>query len=245
MTLAGLVSRLPMIGKVCSIALRSLWAGAYLREGVYLKYSDEFIKAMSLRDPRRGLTVTTDECFTIFSSIHATKGVKGAIAEVGVYKGNTAKLICATKRDRELFLFDTFEGMPSSKITTSDDWEKGTHTDTSLQSVKNYLSEYQGVTFVPGEFPESVEDHLELGLETMQFSFVYLDVDLYQSTLDALRYFYPKLADGGRLVSHNYNEKKNPGGRTPGVKKAFQEYFSDREHKIIEIAETQCLVIKD
>ena len=49
---------------------------------------------------------------------------------------------------------------------------------------------------------------------------------------------------GGRLVSHNYNLKDSPGGDTPGVQKAFLEYFSESPESIVEIAETQCLVIK-
>ena len=59
------------------------------------------------------------------------------------------------------------------------------------------------------------------------------------------RFFFPKLNKGGRLVSHNYNLKFSDGGDTPGVKQAFDDYFIDRKHLVIEIAETQCLVIKD
>jgi O-methyltransferase len=245
MTLKGLISRWPMLWKVLSIAFRSLRAGAYLREATYLKYTPQFEKVVSGRDPRRGLTVTTDECFTIYSSIKSTEKLDGSIAEVGVYKGNTAKLICGIKDEREFFLFDTFEGMPSSKITVHDDWESNTHQDTSLESVQSYLNGYSNVYFIKGEFPESIKRYPERCLEDKRFSFVYLDVDLYTSTLDGLKFFYPRLTQGGRLVSHNFNEKDNPGGRTPGVRKAFREFFAGSEHKIIEIAETQCMVIKD
>ena len=34
------------------------------------------------------------------------------MAEVGVYQGVSAKLICEAKGDKELHLFDTFEGLP-------------------------------------------------------------------------------------------------------------------------------------
>jgi O-methyltransferase len=36
------------------------------------------------------------------------------------------------------------------------------------------------------------------------FSFVHLDVDLYQPTLDSLD-FFPRLADGGAIITDNYN----------------------------------------
>ena len=62
--------------------------------------------------------------------------------------------------------------------------------------------------------------------------------------MTALKYFFPKLVKGGRLVSHNYNLKDTDGGDTPGVKKAFDEYFSEQSYMVIEIAETQCIVVK-
>ena len=244
MTYKGLLSRFKMLPKVLNIAYRSLVTGTYVREAKYLKYDSEFARLMDLRDLSRGLTVTIDESYTLYSSLNATSALEGAIAEVGVYKGTTAKLICALKGDKEFFLFDTFEGMPDSKITASDRWQPGTHTDTSLASVKAYLSEYSNLHFVSGIFPESAHaNHHERQIPNW-FSFVNLDVDLYRSTLDALEYFYPRLVIGGRLVSHNFNLKNGLGGDTPGVQEAFHEYFSGNEHEIIEIAETQCMVIK-
>ena len=172
------------------------------------------------------MTVTLDESYTLYSSVLATASLSGAIAEVGVYKGTTAKLICEGKDDRDLFLFDTFEGMPDEKITTHDDWESYTHTDTSLKSVQSYLAQYPNITFIPGKFPESISLHPDLYLTEKKFSLVNLDVDLYQSTLDGLEFFYPRMVSGGRLISHNFNLKDSPGGNTPGVKQAFLEYFS-------------------
>lgn len=239
-----LFSRLRMLPKVAGIAYRSLKTSAYARQGKYLKYSAEFDDVLALRDPRRGLTVTYEELYTIYSSVRAVKDVEGVIAEVGVYKGNTAKVICEIKGDRALFLFDTFEGMPNEKISDHDNWELNTHADNNLDSVKQYLSQYSNVTFVPGRFPESLNQPIGDMAKSQCYSLVNLDVDLYQSTLDALEFFYPKLSPGGRLISHNYNLKNSPGGNTPGVKKAFDQFFSGRTSQIIEIAETQCVIVK-
>ncbi len=245
MTLRGLFSRIRMLPKLLKIAFRSLRTGVYVRPDKYLKYDREFFRILRSRDPTRGLTVTEDESYTVYSSVLATRHLEGAIAEVGVYKGNTAKIICEVKEKKPLFLFDTFSGMPNSKISVKDDWEINTHRDTSLESVQEYLISYSDVLFVPGEFPESVagSEHRRY-IEDQVFSFVNIDVDLYQSTLDCLNFFYPRLVSGGRLVSHNYNIKRSPGGNTPGVKDAFFEFFDGQEEKIIEIAETQCMVVK-
>ena len=233
-----------MLPSVASIALRSLRTGAYVRQTNYLKFNSSFENIMAKRDHSRGLTVTYDENYTIYSCVLATLGLPGHIAEVGVYKGNTAQLICEIKEHKELFLFDTFSGMPNKIISKSDNWELDTHRDTSINSVAEYLAGYPNVHFVPGIFPTSMSNYKSANFDNMAFSFVNIDVDLYQSTLDCLKYFYPRLVTGGRLVSHNYNLKANPGGDTPGVKKAFLEYFSESPDIIVEIAETQCLVIK-
>ncbi len=245
MTISGFLNRFAMFPKVVDIAIRSLRSGTYVREGKYLKFDSVFQRIMNARDPERGLTVTQDESYTIYSSVLSTNLLAGAIAEVGVYRGTTARLISEIKGEKKLFLFDTFEGMPNEKISNQDDWELNTHRDTSLESVKTYLSSYEHLIFVPGQFPESISNSSDASLvHNEKFCLVNLDVDLYQSTLDGLEFFFPRLVDGGRLVSHNYNLKDSPGGRTPGVKKAFLEYFSGQEHKIIEIDETQCMVLK-
>ena len=44
---------------------------------------------------------------------------------------------------------------------------------------------------------------------------------------------------GGRIVSHDYNTNS-----MPGIKKAFSEFFMDQPEKIIEIADSQVMVIK-
>ena len=245
MTLNGFLSRIIMTPKLFGILWRSLLTGTYVRPKKYQKYQGLFQTILGRRDASRGLTVTDEECYTVYSSVLATRHLEGAIAEVGVYKGNTAKIICEVKEKKPLFLFDTFSGMPNSKISVKDDWELNTHRDTSLESVQEYLISYSDVLFVPGEFPESVagSKHRRY-IEDQVFSFVNIDVDLYQSTLDCLNFFYPRLVSGGRLVSHNYNIKRSPGGNTPGVKEAFFEFFDGQEEKIIEIAETQCMVVK-
>jgi hypothetical protein len=159
--------------------------------------------------------------------------------------GGTAKFICEAKGDKTLYLFDTFEGMPDNMISSEkDSWPDGTHIDTSVEEVKTYLSDYPNVHFIKGIFPESLSNYPDYDIANKKFSLVHLDVDLYKSTLGALEFFYPKMVPYGRIISHNYNLSPIPGGDTPGVKAAFMEYFEGREYSFIEIADTQCMVIK-
>jgi len=200
-------------------------------EQMYEKYDSKFLEILNKIGDNRG--ADNEENYTLYSSLIATKNLQGDIAEVGVYKGGTARLICEVKGKRNLYLFDTFEGLPE---TNENDLlvQKGWLQDTSLESVKNYLSDFENIHFLKGIFPETAKP-----ISDKKFSFIHLDTNLYQSTLDALDFFWSRMVVGGRIVSHDYNTSS-----MPGIKKAFSEFFEKEPEKIIEIADTQVMAIK-
>ena len=174
------------------------------------------------------------EALQIFMAIKQTAKLKGDIAEVGVFKGGSSKLICEAKGHKKLHLFDTYEGLPalSDKDNKNLFYEK--QFAASYNEVKNYLHTYENVFFYKGLFPSTAGPILN---ET--FSFVHLDVDLYEATLECIKFFYPRMSKGGIIISHDY-------AYAFGVKKAFDEFFSDKPEPIIEleIIGTQCLIVK-
>jgi O-methyltransferase len=183
-----------------------------------------------VRRERRSLQ-TAYEAFTVFSFAKAYCHLPGAMAEVGVFQGASAKLLCEAKGPAELHLFDTFDGLPES--TSAD---RGVHRENqyhcSLQSVQDYLQVYRNVYFHPGLFPNSAES-----LADKHFSFVHLDVDLYVSTLAGLEYFYPRLIPGGVILSHDYSI-------LTGVRKAFDDFLRDKPEQPVQLPSTQCVLIK-
>jgi hypothetical protein len=46
------------------------------------------------------------------------RGTPGALAELGVYKGNSAKILHLASPMRKLYLFDTFEGFDARDVNT-------------------------------------------------------------------------------------------------------------------------------
>jgi len=145
--------------------------------------------------------------------------IEGSLAELGVYKGLTAKLIHHYVPERELYLFDTFEGFSSQDIqsellTTSLKVNNKDFMDTSLSSVRNFIKpKNDNVNFIAGTFPDSLRQIKKIP----SFSFVHIDADLYQPTIKALDFFYPLLNPGGFIVVHDYNA-------WPGARKAVDEY---------------------
>ncbi len=196
-----------------------------------LKY-DEIFKDL-LREVKETCNMDNDEKFTLYSSMKAVKGLEGDIAEVGVYKGGSAKILAEMKGRRDLFLFDTFEGLPKPK--EEDLVKEGWLNDTSLESVQAYLKKYSGVYFYKGLFPTTASSIMD-----KDFALVHLDTDMYDCTFEALKFFYPRMVQYGRIISHDYN---NPD--CPGVKRAFNEYFKDERYKIIDVADTQGMVLKE
>jgi len=198
---------------------------------MYEKYDSKFLGILEKIGDNRG--ADNEENYTLYSCVKLTSHLKGDIAEVGVYKGGTAKLIAEVKKNKNLYLCDTFEGLPETK--DKDQFvQKGWLHDTSVESVKEYLKDYEGINFLKGIFPHTSEP-----ISNKEFSFVHLDTNLYQSTLDSLEFFWPRMVKGGRIVSHDYNTTS-----MPGIKKAFLEFFSEQKEKLIEIADSQIMVIK-
>lgn len=100
--------------------------------------------------------------------------------------------------------------------------------------VQQYLG-HDGIVYHVDRFPQSADEEMR----GARFSFVHLDVDLYESTLECLRFFYPRLSPGGILISHDFG-----ADRAPGVLQAFQEYFGPIGVPFIQLSGYQGMVVK-
>lgn len=157
-------------------------------------------------------------------------GVEGAIAELGVYKGETAKLFHHIAPYRDIFLFDSFTGLPRQVIKEDCDGvvraQSVDFSDTKPEDVLKYIDGNSKVKIIEGIFPDTVSEVPELS-----YAFVHIDADLYQSTLDALQYFYPRLSPGGCIVVHDYNHDWE------GVVKAVDEFSVTIPESFVPIAD--------
>lgn len=152
----------------------------------------------------------------------------GVMAELGVYRGGSAKVIAEACPEKTLYLYDTFTGIPSD-----DEDKRGIHRAgdfaTSLRAVQSLLRGCR-VRFRVGVFPHTAAN--------VCYSFVHIDGDTYQTTRDAIAFFWPRLVDGGCLIFDDYKF-----GNCPGVERAIKEAFPD--NYIEETASIQCRIRKD
>lgn len=142
------------------------------------------------------------------------ENVPGAAVELGVYRGFFARCINQLLPERELYLFDSFEGFREN-AGASESFQAA-HANTGIEKVLAIMPNPENIIVKPGLFPESLN-----GLEE-QFCLVSLDVDFEETTLAGLQYFWPRLAKGGYLLLHDWGSPK-----LPGVAKALARYEAE------------------
>jgi O-methyltransferase len=179
--------------------------------------------------------MSSQEMLNIYRLVEDTRGLSGAIAEVGVFRGGSAKLIAfANDGKRQIHLFDTFSGIP--EVTPGLDTIERNSLAVGLDKVRNFLEGSPGdFQFHVGYFPDTAVE-LPSGME---FSFVNLDMDTYRSTKNGFEFFYPRMQRGGVIICHDYYSKS-----CPGVKPAVDEFMADKPERIIGLWHSQIVLVK-
>ena len=185
---------------------------------------------------KRRMLMTPLEAAQLMYSVTATAKLGGAMAEIGVYQGASARLIRETDRaGRPLHLFDTFTGLPQ---TSERDTEFGRQPfqqgefACSLEDVQGFLRDLDGIAYHPGLFPYTGGP-----VSHLRFSFVHLDVDLYDSSRQSLAWLYPRLLPGAIVLSHDF-------ASCAGPRAALTEFFADKPEPLIELTGNQAMVVK-
>lgn len=201
------------------------------------RWMDEYADALAGdRIPEAGLTETRilDRRFMLKECAEATRKLTGSTAECGVYTGVGSAIICTALRDSyhpgELhFGFDSFAGLPPPTDADRDaagvtHW-RASQLTTPLQVAEAALGRFPFCRLVPGWMPDSFAP-----ADRHRFRFVHIDVDLHQPTLDALRFFYPRMTRGGVILCDDYGMTS-----CPGAKKAMDDFFADKPESVIEL----------
>lgn len=163
---------------------------------------------------------------------------QGDFVELGCYKGDTSLLLAEVLKgtDKKLWIYDSFEGLP----------EKSEADESAL-----------GMNFKGGELyvtkREVKERFLRAGLPVPvikkawfseltgsdlpeEIALAFLDGDFYESIRDSLKLVESKMAEGGIIVVHDY---QNPA--LPGVAKAVDEWVRERK-KTVKIYQSMAII---
>lgn len=153
--------------------------------------------------------------------------IDGDFAELGVWRGNTAAVLAhyANKNNRNVYLFDTFEGFDKRDIAGIDANQEIKFNDTSLGLVKEVIGEDSKIChFIQGFFPDSLEGQTI----SDKFAVVSLDCDLYEPMREGLDYFYSRMDKGAIFLLHDYSSMS-----WAGAKKAIDAFCEKHDERII------------
>ena len=147
------------------------------------------------------------------------------IAECGCWFGHSSLMLAETAQGfgGRFSIFDSFEGLSEFRAEDRDgsiappSEEDGRRVwfASDEAHVRNLLSPFPFVDIYRGWIPERFAE-----VADRRFSFVHLDVDLYEPTRDGLAFFWPRVAPGGAVFVDDCGYKD-----FPGAKRAVDEFL--------------------
>jgi len=185
----------------------------------------------------------------LFALIEATRyvsrhGIEGDVVECGVWRGGSMQaaartLISLDDTDRDLYLFDTYEGMPppsdrdvrhdgrpaqallaASPRQGSKVWAVATLGDVR-EGFARVPYPAEQVHFIKGRVEDTIPDGAP-----ERISILRLDTDWYESTRHELEHLYPRLSPGGVLLLDDY-------GYWKGARKATDEFLERTGERLL------------
>jgi hypothetical protein len=147
-----------------------------------------------------------DKLAVVRDLVLETNGLPGDMAEVGVYRGGTAKLIAYYAPRTPLHLFDTWTGRPDKDLLEDEGHLRGGCDDCDYDDVRAFVNSPHA-RYYKGAIPDTLG---EVPC-TARFRFVHLDVNLYRPTRDSLLYFSQKMLPGGVIIFDDYGWHDCPG----------------------------------
>jgi O-methyltransferase len=207
-----------------------------------LEYPPDFgSEHISIIERVRPYTMTSFErLYALIEAVHyiTRRAIPGSIVECGVWRGGSMMASALTLQglgcsDRDLYLFDTFEGMP--KPDAVDINYKGLP---AMATFREHQTSDDGSAFCHATLPDVQAAMASTGYDPLRVHFIKgkventiplkspdtiallrLDTDWYHSTKHELEHLFPRLSLGGILIIDDY-------GHWRGARKATDEYLA-------------------
>jgi O-methyltransferase len=205
----------------------------------YLKRLKDISKYSSVYRKYKEFTMLSQkeyiECLSLTAQF---KNIEGCIIECGVWRGGMIGGIAnVIGKDRNYYLFDSFEGLPKAKEIdghSAIEWQKDVNSPGYYDNCKAEMewaekamkkSGAENYKLVKGWFNETIPDYpIKEPIAVLR-----LDGDWYDSTMTCLEGFFNKVAKGGLIIIDDYYV-------WDGCSKALHDYLSknQRSERIYE-----------
>lgn len=170
--------------------------------------------------------------------------------ECGCWKGHSSYGISTILKKnnfkKKFYIIDSFEGGLSKKIKSdintrryiqnkNEITNQKNHFYSKFEDVKNLLSDFKFIEIYKGWIPEVFNK-----IKSEKFSFIHIDLDLYNPTFETINFFYDKLIEGGIIVCDDYNCSD-----FPGAKLAIDKFIINKKVSLFyEVPLGGCIIIK-
>jgi O-methyltransferase len=201
------------------------------------RFYDDETRAV-IRAVRPWTMTSNDKLFALVVAVRyvVDHAIPGAVVECGVWRGGSMQAIARVlaargATDRELHLFDTFEGMPPP---TEEDVRQGGPSAAQMLATRPRTAKVWAVADLddvragmeqvdyPAErvhyHPGLVEDTIP-GAAPEQIALLRLDTDWYASTKHELEHLYDRVPAGGVVIIDDYDYWE-------GSRKAVDEFIA-------------------
>ncbi len=169
--------------------------------------------------------------YDIVSDLEKRK-VPGAFVECGVWKGGCAAVMAAASQKyqpaRQMWLFDSFEGLPKPKPEDGEKAMKEYETNPSPATIEEVRALFDSLQLswepmhaVKGWFQDTLPQNAS---QIGPIALLRLDGDWYESTKQCLESLYDQVIPGGCVIIDDY-------GSWPGCKQAVDEFLASRSLK--------------
>ena len=221
-----------------------------LFEGVQVagvNFKDLFSDCMRVTETSVGIWKLPTRIYRAFNLAQyflRSLSVPGLRVECGTLKGFSALLMSRLGKavnpafdGCDMHIVDSFEGLSDPK---EQDAVAGRFPNARgamacpLEHVQGVLSEFPQTHFHKGWIPEILA-----ALPEAQWSFVHIDVDLYEPTRGCLEYFVPRLAPGGIIVNDDYFSPLFPGGG-----RAWDEFCKSNDLPFAALDSGQAVLVR-
>lgn len=150
----------------------------------------------------------------------------GCLVECGIWRGGMSAAMAEILPGREVYLFDSFEGLPNAQEIDGKDAKKWQENKLSpgyydnckaeMEVAKQAMDKSNSTYYlVKGWFKDTLPNY-EFKNE---IAVLRLDGDWYESTMDCLKYLYPLVAKGGLIILDDYYT-------WDGCSRALHDYLS-------------------
>jgi O-methyltransferase len=201
-------------------------------------------------------SVRRERFYNLISFLRQVIALDGKVIECGCWKGLSSYLMChylqqsqdKTFQGQDYWIVDSFEGLsaptPQDRInkpliregilrTGQVFKDKGAYA-ASLEHVQSTLEKFPEISYFKGFIPNVLQE-----LPETTYRFVHIDVDIYEPTLAAAQYFYPRLVKGGILICDDYGSLF-----WPGAKKAIDEFCAAQQIFPLTLSTGQAVIFK-